>query len=62
MTENVRLEKQIRGDVLTALDGVGRRLQVHGSPRSLVDVNSENHPHAGVLPPDVRLPLPQLDV
>lgn len=25
-------------------------------------MNSEDHPHARVLAPDVRLPLPQLDV
>lgn len=25
-------------------------------------MNSENHPHSGVLAPDVSLPLPQLDV
>ena len=25
-------------------------------------MNPENHPHARVLAPDVRLPLPQLDV
>lgn len=49
-------------DVLTALNGVGCRLQGHCSPCGLVDVNSENHPHSCVLAPDVSLPLPQLNV
>lgn len=54
--------KQIWEDELTALDGVGCSLQGHRSPRRLIDVNPENHPHACVLTPDVSLPLPQLDV
>lgn len=54
--------RQCRKYLLTALNGVGRDLQGHGSPRGLVDVNSENHPHPGVLTPDVRLPLSELYV
>lgn len=49
-------------DVLTALDGVWCHLQRHRSPRGLVDVNPEHHPHTRVLASDVGLPLPQLYV
>ena len=31
-------------------------------PSGLRDVHPEHQAHAGVLPPDVRLPFPQLDV
>lgn len=47
---------------LTALDGVGRGLQGHDPAAGLGDVDAEHQPHPGVLPPDVRLALAQLDV
>ena len=47
---------------LTALDGVGRRLQGDDPSAGLGDVHSEHQPHARVLPPDVRLAFPQLNV
>lgn len=50
------------GGLLTTLDGVGGGLQGDGASVGLADVHAEHHPHARVLPADVRLPLPQFDV
>lgn len=47
---------------LTALDGVGRGLQGDDPAAGLGDVHAEHQPHTRVLPPDVRLAFPQLDV
>lgn len=47
---------------LTALNGVGRRLQGHNPAAGLRDVHSENEPHTRVLSPDVCLAFPQLNV
>lgn len=47
---------------LTALDGVRRSLQGDDPSAGLRNVHPENQPHPCVLPADVRLPLPQLDV
>lgn len=47
---------------LTALNGVGRRLQGHDPAAGLRDVHSENKPHTRVLSPDVCLAFPQLNV
>lgn len=47
---------------LTALDGVGRRLQGDDPAAGLGDVHPEHEPHPRVLPADVRLALAQLDV
>ena len=47
---------------LTALDGVRRSLQGDDPPTGLWNVHSEHQPHPRVLPADVRLPFPQLDV
>lgn len=50
------------GAALTALDGVGGDLQRQRPAVGLRDVDAEDQPHARVLPPDVRLPLAELDV
>lgn len=47
---------------LTALDGVRCSLQGHDSSAGLWDVHPENQPHSRVLPADVRLSFPQLNV
>lgn len=62
MSSSIFKAGQIWVDVLTALDGVWCHLQRHRSPRGLVDVNPEHHPHTRVLASDVGLPLPQLYV
>ena len=50
------------GAALTALDGVGGDLQRQRPAVGLRDVDAEDQPHPRVLPPDVRLPLAELDV
>lgn len=47
---------------LTALHGKRRRLQPQHPAVRLRDGGPEHHPHPGVLPPDVRLSFPELDV
>lgn len=48
--------------VLTALDGVGGHLQGQSPAAGLGHVHAEHHAHTSVLPSDVRLALPELDV
>lgn len=48
--------------VLTALDGVGGHLQRQCPAVGLRDVDAEDQPHSGVLPPNVRLPFAKLNV
>jgi len=55
-------ERQQRHQTLTALHGDGGGLQGQHLPAGLGDVHPEHHPHTRVLPADVRLALPQLDV
>lgn len=47
---------------LTAFDGVGCSLQGDDPPAGLWNMHPENQPHPRVLPADVRLAFPQLDV
>lgn len=47
---------------LTALHGKRRRLQPQHPAVRLRDGDPEHNSHPGVLPPDVRLALPELDV
>lgn len=54
-------EEQAAG-ILTALDGVGGRLQGHDPATGLGDVHAEDEAHARVLAADVGLALAQLDV
>lgn len=48
--------------LLTALDGMGGHLEGDDLSSRLRDVHAEHETNAGVLPTDVRLALPQLDV
>lgn len=50
------------GLLLTTLDRVRGHLERQRPAIGLWDVNSEDQPHPGVLPPDVCLPFPQLNI
>lgn len=56
------MQKSQHGVLLTTLDRVRGHLERQRPAIGLWDVNSEDQPHPGVLPPDVCLPFPQLDV
>lgn len=48
--------------LLTAFDGFGGNLKGHQLATQLRDVNAKHQTHAGVLPPNVRLAVPQFNV
>lgn len=55
-------QESSRAGILTALDGVGGRLQGHDPAAGLGDVHAEHQAHPRVLAADVGLALAQLDV
>lgn len=48
--------------LLTAFNGVGGNLKGHQLASRLWDVNAKHQTHASVLPPNVRLTVPQFNV